>query len=276
MDKWLGGRIKPVVIEDAAQLKVCRQTARERGSAAARSVPAPPAPCKPCPVQHVSSQNVPHSPPLLRRPPPSAVGAAAAGQLRAGWASGSSRLRDVVRRLPSQSGGSGRSAPCRHAEPPRASSCRVRAHVPRLPPSAGGAPFVSLLPPPLCHPPLLAAQALVYSKKFELVICDEAHRLKACGVVWCGVVKRGAARRRAGRKVHSPCSTPPSAMPRLPPPVNASSQNGQSKINQAIGGLPCRLRLLLTGTPIQNDLSGVWQRRRVGWGQACPAAATAG
>ncbi|PSC67575.1 hypothetical protein C2E20_8771 [Micractinium conductrix] len=52
-------------------------------------------------------------------------------------------------------------------------------------------------------------QALVYSKKFELVICDEAHRLK----------------------------------------------NGQSKINQAIGGLPCRLRLLLTGTPIQNDLS---------------------
>ena len=36
--------------------------------------------------------------------------------------------------------------------------------------------------------------------------------------------------------------------PRLP-------QNGQSKINQAIFGLPCKLRLLLTGTPIQNDLS---------------------
>jgi hypothetical protein len=28
------------------------------------------------------------------------------------------------------------------------------------------------------------------------------------------------------------------------------------QINQAIFALPCKLRLLLTGTPIQNDLSG--------------------
>jgi hypothetical protein len=33
-------------------------------------------------------------------------------------------------------------------------------------------------------------------------------------------------------------------------------QNGASKINQAVLHLPCKLRLLLTGTPIQNDLSG--------------------
>ncbi|KAL4421506.1 hypothetical protein ABPG75_010797 [Micractinium tetrahymenae] len=65
-----------------------------------------------------------------------------------------------------------------------------------------------------------ASPALVYSKKFELVICDEAHRL----------------------------------------------QNGQSKINQAIFGLPAKLRLLLTGTPIQNDLSEFFSM----FNTACP------
>lgn len=43
---------------------------------------------------------------------------------------------------------------------------------------------------------------------------------------------------------------------RLSPSDAPCKQNGQSKINQAIAGLPAKLRLLLTGTPIQNDLSG--------------------
>ncbi len=47
---------------------------------------------------------------------------------------------------------------------------------------------------------------------------------------------------------------------RLPCPP----QNGQSKINQAIFGLPCKLRLLLTGTPIQNDLSEFYAMVRKG------------
>ncbi|KAI3429643.1 hypothetical protein D9Q98_005729 [Chlorella vulgaris] len=63
-------------------------------------------------------------------------------------------------------------------------------------------------------------QEAVYCKKFELVICDEAHRLK----------------------------------------------NGASKINQAVLHLPCKLRLLLTGTPIQNDLSEYYAM----FSTACP------
>ena len=64
------------------------------------------------------------------------------------------------------------------------------------------------------------------------------------------------------------CAHPPAPPP--PPPhthththtraalnrPGSPPQNGASKINQAISALPGKLRLLLTGTPIQNDLSG--------------------
>lgn len=117
----------------------------------------------------------------------------------------------------------------------------------------------------LCPP-----QALVYSKNFELVICDEAHRIKVSGVGWGGVgdCLLWGQRMPAGGKgnggvtaqlclllqgQHGPrcCTTWPARL--LPLHL---LQNGQSKITQAIAGLPAKLRLLLTGTPIQNDLSG--------------------
>lgn len=44
---------------------------------------------------------------------------------------------------------------------------------------------------------------------------------------------------------------PDSSRPNAPPHPTSAEQNGASKINQAIFALPCKLRLLLTGTPIQ-------------------------
>ncbi|GAB4822557.1 hypothetical protein N2152v2_009603 [Parachlorella kessleri] len=43
-------------------------------------------------------------------------------------------------------------------------------------------------------------------------------------------------------------------------------KNGDSQINKAVAGLPCKLRLLLTGTPIQNDLGEYYAM----FNTACP------
>lgn len=59
-----------------------------------------------------------------------------------------------------------------------------------------------------------------YSKKFDILICDEAHHLKNC----------------------------------------------ESLINKAVAGLPCKLRILASGTPIQNDLKEFYAM----FNTACP------
>lgn len=152
MDKWLGGRIKPTVIEDAAQLKVqpgLPTTIAGHGRLASA-------------VACVQLHYRPLTPSFQSWPP----------------------LPDRHATLPA------RAEPALDPTHAPGAPAIVQAALARL---GGG-----YVPPGRCSAAVLIMsydvfrlnQEAVYCKKFELVICDEAHRLKVtrCTCMWPAVL----------------------------------------------------------------------------------------